>query len=125
MPPRDIFDSNPVYSRRFFWPYCEFIDRNSAVLGFIPSQLYNESEMWSDEREEVEEEEYEEDGLSASGFEQEDISSDTSDSSSSSSEEVLMDLTEEPYVIVQYIGSGQPDDPIDLTCDEEIDMDVE
>lgn len=133
MPPRDIFDINPVYSRRFYWPYCEFINNHSDQIGFYPAQLLDESEVWVDDTEEVDDmdidrnESNEEEDIHTSmqvaevwdslspevrryyealfnlgGFEREEIAS-TDESSDDDEDE------------------GTRDNPIDLTCNEDMD----
>ena len=43
MPPRDIWDPNPVYQSQFFYNYCEFLFEN-VELEIVPSVLIDESE---------------------------------------------------------------------------------
>lgn len=121
MPPRDLFDLNPIYERVFYWNYCEFISAHSHELGFYPRQMVEESEIAEEEEEEEEEaevindrtlwdiEEFFEDLArqypgavrnEEDGFEVEELSDDDMS---------VIDLT---------LGDGTVDDPIDLTCDE-------
>lgn len=115
MPPRDIYDTNVVYSGSFYWPYCEFLANHSDVMGFHPAQLLDESEHWNDENDWEEESNtgvaYV-DYLDDDDFEVEDL--DTQESDSDSDIE-----SDSEYELEPDVNYGGRFNPIDLTADDD------
>lgn len=120
MPPRDIWDINPVYERVYWQSYCEFLASNSHILGFIPSVLVEESEEVSDDEEQdgmdVQEDEYfdEISRINEDGFEVEELSDSSSDEDD---DDDVIDLTigqfhyggsENPIVVDDCSNSDEP-----------------
>jgi hypothetical protein len=103
MPPRDIWDVNPVYQTDFYFSYCEWL-ASETRLGIYPLALVEESEVFVD----ASEYEYESIADSESDDEDDDVGLGF----------LLFNLD---HLLYSQIGlavllhSGSADDPIDLS----------
>jgi hypothetical protein len=115
MPPRDIWDVNPVYQTDFYFSYCEWL-ASETRLGIYPLALVEESEVFVDaigDEEELE-------GGSDSEYEYESIADSESDDEDDDVGLGFL-LFNLDHLLYSQIGlavllhSGSADDPIDLS----------
>lgn len=139
MPPRDLFDLNPVYESSFYWTYCEFFQLN-PILEIIPTSMIEDAEVSVNGQDDEEDDDddrtiapltrsdfYHDTDSEEGEFEREDLDSDSESDDDDELMEGIMksqeDISEEEYNrcmqqvldLLNSQGQGTREDPIDLT----------
>lgn len=116
MPPRDLWDSNPVHQPSFYFTYCEWLAEN-PVLGILPSVLVDEGEVVTDDEEEEFDDE-EDDGWYSSGddYEQEEVDDEEEEEDGDEEgDDPFEELWRWLEAIDRRYAQGSASNPIDLT----------
>lgn len=129
MPPKDLFDANPVYTNTFFASYCDFLVSH-PIMGIEPLQMIEVSMLTEEEYEEIflmdEDIPIAELMSDSSGYSVDDMTGVSDDEFGG-----LIRASDLPSIYMDvmiamgwgnghvYPGMGTVDDPIDLTIENE------